>query len=142
MDAHGAYTEVLIRWMERIAAGRAPVVFGDGRETMDFVYVEDVARANLLAAVSDVGDETFNVGSGRETSLEELATRLLRTMGSDLPVEHAPPRVVNAVPRRLADVSRVRSGLGFEPAVGLDEGLRRLVSWWRGLQPAAEPVRA
>jgi UDP-glucose 4-epimerase len=141
MDAHGAYTEVLIRWMERIAAGRPPVIFGDGRGTMDFVYVGDVARANLLAAAADAEDDVFNVGSGRETSLAELAARLLQAMGSDLSVEHAPPRAVNAVSRRLAEVARARDRLGFPPEVGLDEGLRRLVAWWRSLR-AAEPARA
>ncbi|HEY7529259.1 MAG TPA: NAD-dependent epimerase/dehydratase family protein [Gemmatimonadota bacterium] len=141
MDAHGAYTEVLVRWMERIAAGLPPVVFGDGRETMDFVYVEDVARANLLAAAADAADDVFNVGSGDETSLAELAARLLRAMESDLPVEHAPRRTVNAVPRRLADVSGARERLGFTAEVGLDDGLGRLVGWWRSVR-RTQPARA
>ena len=69
MDVYGAYTEVLIRWMERIAAGQPPIIFGDGLQTMDFVHVHDIARANILAAKSDVTDEVFNVASGTETSL-------------------------------------------------------------------------
>ena len=73
MDIHGVYTEVLVRWMERIAAGKPPLIFGDGSQTMDFVYVEDIARANVLAADADVDDEVFNVASGVETSL--LGTR-------------------------------------------------------------------
>ena len=131
MDIHGAYTEVLIRWMERITAGRAPYIFGDGRQTMDFVHVEDIARANILAATSSVTDEVFNVASGRETSLNDLAESLLRIMDSPLAPEHGPERAVNAVPRRLADTSRIRDRLGFTPRVGLDEGLRRLVQWWQ-----------
>jgi UDP-glucose 4-epimerase len=131
MDVHGVYTEVLIRWMERIASGEPPRIFGDGRHTMDFVHVEDIARANVLAARADVTDEVFNVASGRETTLEELARLLLRTMDSPLAPEYGPERAVNAVPRRLADMTRARARLGFAPRIELEEGLRRLVEWWR-----------
>ena len=131
MDIYGLYTEVLIRWMERIEAGQPPLVLGDGAQTMDFVFTEDIARANLLAAAADVTDEVFNIGSGTETSLKELAYALLRAMGSDLPLEFGPPRGVNAVTRRLADVSRAAERLGWKAEVSLDEGLRRLVMWWR-----------
>jgi UDP-glucose 4-epimerase len=131
MDIHGLYTEVLIRWMERIEAGQAPLILGDGTQTMDFVFTEDIARANLLAASADVTDEVFNIGSGTETSLTELAQALLRAMGSDLPLEFGPPRGVNSVTRRLADVSQAAERLGWKSEVTLDEGLRRLVAWWR-----------
>jgi UDP-glucose 4-epimerase len=131
MDIHGVYTEVLVRWMERIAAGQPPLVLGDGRQTMDLVHVADVARANLLAARADVTNDVFNVGSGSETSLAELAHALLHAMGADLPVEHGPPRAVNGVVRRLADTSRAYERLGFRAEVGLDDGLRSLVEWWR-----------
>jgi UDP-glucose 4-epimerase len=73
MDVHGLYTEVLVRWMERIADGRPPLIFGDGRQTMDFVCVPDIARANVLAAASDVTEGVYNIASGTETSLLELA---------------------------------------------------------------------
>src|SRR5262245_5524659 len=105
MDVHGVYTEVLIRWMERIAAGQPPLIFGDGSQTMDFVYIEDIARANVLAAKSDASDEVFNVASGTETSLRELAERLMAAMGADLGIEHAEERKVNPVPRRLASTA-------------------------------------
>ena len=131
MDIHGLYTEVLIRWMERIEAGQPPLILGDGRQTMDFVFTEDIARANLLAATSDATDAVFNIGSGKETSLTELAQALLGAMGSDLALEYGPPRGVNAVTRRLADVSLAAERLGWWAEVGLDEGLKRLVSWWR-----------
>jgi UDP-glucose 4-epimerase len=139
MDVHGLYTEVLIRWMERIAAGRPPIIFGDGSETMDFVFVEDIARANLLAAASDATDEVFNVASGVETSLAELADGLLTVMESDLSVEFGPPRSVNKVSRRLADTSAAKERIGFEAQVGLIEGLTRLVEWWRGEIGATKP---
>ncbi|HEV3093148.1 MAG TPA: SDR family NAD(P)-dependent oxidoreductase [Solirubrobacteraceae bacterium] len=137
MDIHGVYTEVLVRWMERIAAGEAPLILGDGSQTMDFVYIEDVARSNLLAAEADVTDEVFNVASGTETSLLELAQLLIEVMGADVSVEHGPERAVNKVPRRLSDVRMARERLGFEAEVGLEEGLRRLVEWWRAQRASA-----
>jgi UDP-glucose 4-epimerase len=131
MDIHGKYTEVLIRWMERIASGQPPLILGDGKTTMDFVYIEDVARSNILALQSDLADDVFNVACGVETSLNELADALLRVMGSELEPEYGPERKVNPVSRRLADTTRARQLLGFEARVGLDEGLRRLVAWWQ-----------
>lgn len=131
MDIHGVYTEVLIRWMERIIAGQPPLIFGDGLQTMDFVYIEDIARANILAAKADVTDEVFNVASGVESSLNDLAHSLAKVMGSDLKPEYGAERKVNAVQRRLADIDKAKQLLGFEAEVSLEEGLRRLVSWWR-----------
>jgi UDP-glucose 4-epimerase len=137
MDIHGLYTEVLIRWMERIAEGQRPLILGDGAQTMDFVFTEDIARANLLAAASDVTDEVFNIGSGTETSLRKLAEMLLHVMGrADLDLEFGPPRGVNTVTRRLADVSAAAERLGWKAEVGLEEGLARLVSWWRAERAA------
>jgi UDP-glucose 4-epimerase len=143
MDVHGLYTEVLVRWMERIAAGEPPLILGDGLQTMDFVYMEDIARANMLAAQTDLTDVVFNVASGTETSLVDLAQMLLRVMDSDLPVQHGPARAVNGVTRRLADTSHSREQLGFEAEVDLEEGLTRLVDWWRGERAgaAAQPTR-
>jgi UDP-glucose 4-epimerase len=131
MDIYGAYTEVLIRWMDRILEGKPPLIFGDGRQTMDFVYVTDIARANMLAMNSSVTDRVFNVASGVETSLDELARALLGVMGSDLPLEYAPARKVNPVSRRLAEVENAHQSIGFKARVSLDDGLRELVAWWR-----------
>jgi UDP-glucose 4-epimerase len=139
MDIYGLYTEVLIRWMERIEAGQPPLILGDGQQTMDFVFTEDIARANLAAATSDVTDEIFNIGTGTETSLVELAQTLLAVMGSELALEYGPARGVNAVTRRLADVSRAEKRLGWRPEVGLEEGLKRLVSWWRAQRLSGIP---
>jgi UDP-glucose 4-epimerase len=132
MDIHGLYTEVLIRWMERIEAGQPPLILGSGSQTMDFVYTEDIARANLLAAASSATDEVFNIGTGVETSLIELAHALLRAMGAaDHNVEFGPERGVNAVTRRIADTSAAAAHIGWKAEVSLDEGLQRLVDWWR-----------
>jgi UDP-glucose 4-epimerase len=138
MDVHGAYTEVFIRWMERIAAGQAPLIFGDGSQTMDFVHVHDIARANILAAKANVSDEVFNVASGVEISLKEVAQQLLRVMGSPEQPEHAAERKVNPVPRRLADTRKAKTMLGFETQVGFEDGLRGLVEWWHGERVAAQ----
>src|SRR4051812_22725234 len=137
MDVHGLYTEVLVRWMERIDAGEPPLILGDGLQTMGFVYIGDVARSNVLAAQSDLTDAVFNVASGTETSLLELARMLLAVMESDLPVAHGPARAVNGVTRRLADTAAAREQFGFEAEVDLEEGLRRLVEWWRGERAGA-----
>ncbi|WP_019180081.1 NAD-dependent epimerase/dehydratase family protein [Microbacterium yannicii] len=142
MDVHGLYTEVLVRWMERIADGEPPLIFGDGRQSMDFICVPDIARANLLAARSDVVAGTYNIASGTETSLLQLAQALLRAMDSDLGVQHGPERAVNGVVRRLADTSAARRDLGFEATIGVEEGLRRLVDWWRPLRAEIAAGRA
>ena len=140
MDVFGAYTEVLIRWMERIEAGQPPLIFGDGSQTMDFVYVEDIARANILAAKSDVSDEVLNIASGMETSLNQLAVELAHVMSSDLTPEYGPERKVNAVSRRLASTTEARAKLGFETIVSLADGLRRLVAWWRSQRLAGKTL--
>ncbi|KOX32571.1 NAD-dependent epimerase [Saccharothrix sp. NRRL B-16348] len=131
MDAHGKYTEVLIRWMERIEAGEPPLVLGDGKATMDFVDVRDIARANILAAQADVTDTVYNIATSTETSLLELAEALQRVMGSTQPLEFGPARSVNSVTRRLADISAAERDLGWKPTISLDEGLADLVTWWR-----------
>ena len=139
MDIYGVYTEVLIRWMERIITGQPPLIFGDGLQTMDFVYIEDIARANILAAKANVTDDVFNVASGVETSLNELAYSLAKVMGSDLKPEYGPERKVNPVQRRLASTTKAKKLLGFEAEISLEEGLTRLVNWWHEQKLVKEP---
>ena len=137
MDAFGVYTEVMIRWLERLGRGEAPVIFGDGSQTMDFVYAGDVARAYLLAATSNCTDDVLNVGSGIETSLKELCRLLCEESGhSDLEPIYAEARKVNGVTRRRAATEHARETIGFEAQVGLREGLRELVGWYRSLAGA------
>jgi UDP-glucose 4-epimerase len=132
MDIHGRYTEVLIRWMERLEAGHAPIIFGDGQQTMDFVHVRDVARANISGAKSEITDEVFNIASGTETSLAHLAQLLTSIMARNgLTPEYAPERSVNPVPRRLASTAKAERLLDFQASIPLDQGLRELVDWWR-----------
>lgn len=129
MDIDGKYTEVLVRWLDRIEAGQAPVIFGDGSQTMDLVNIDDVTDANMLAMESDVTDEVFNVASGTETSLLGLLQTLLKVTESSLEPVFMPERTVNPVPRRLADTSKAANLLGFKAKVNVEDGLRRLIAW-------------
>lgn len=134
MDIYGKYTEVLVRWIERINAGYPPIIFGDGKQTIDFIYINDVARANIAAAKSDITDEVLNIASGTETSLLELANSLMKAMNVQLDIDFQPERKVNPVSRRLASVEKARNLIHFEAKVPLKEGLKRLVDWWLELQ--------
>jgi UDP-glucose 4-epimerase len=142
MDIDGPYTEVMVRWMERLAQGLPPLILGDGGQTMDFVYVSDIARANLIAARSDVTDQIFNVAGGTETSLNQLATMLATAMGLQLKPQYGVERAVNAVRRRLGDTRKAREMLGFNAEVPLKDGLEQLVSWWRRARPSSETKTA
>jgi UDP-glucose 4-epimerase len=130
MDLTGAYTEVFIRWLDCIERGVAPQIHGDGSTSMDLVYIEDIARANMLAMESDRVDDIYNVATGEETSLLQLWQAMQRVSGAyHLNPEFHPARKINPVPRRLADVQRAREEIGFEAEVTLDEGLPRLDAW-------------
>ncbi len=138
MDIHGRYTEVMVRWMERIEAGEPPLIFGDGLQTMDLIHVSDVARANILAATSPATDAVFNVGSGTETSLLDLAGTFAHAMGRPmLKPLHREARAINPVPRRLASVAAAMEQLGFKATVTPAQGIADLVAWWRGEKEAA-----
>jgi UDP-glucose 4-epimerase len=133
MDAYGKYTEVLIRWYRLIKEGKPPVIFGDGLQSMDFIYVQDIARANITALVSpNAVNDVFNIGEGVETTLKELCFVLLEVMGSPLkPIfaEISKDRQKVEVYRRLIDVSKAKRVLDFEVRVRLKEGLQKLVNW-------------
>lgn len=142
MDVYGRYTEVIIRWYHLIKEGKPPVIFGDGKQTMDFVYVEDAAMANLLALKSDATNEhlnalqepprVFNIASGVETSLEELCFTVLEVMGSPLKPQYIPlpdERKRVEVMRRLASISLAEQILGFKSQTTLKDGLHKLIEW-------------
>ena len=132
MDVEGKYTEVLVRWVQRISQGIPPLVLGDGKTSMDFIYIEDLARANVLGLKSDATDEVFHIASGVETSLNELAYTTMKVMGApaDMVPEYGPERKVNAVSRRLSSTEKAERLLGFKAQVDLEEGVRRFVTWW------------
>jgi len=127
-DARGAYTSVIMRVLEAIDSGVAPVIHGDGAQSYDFVYVEDVARANVLALGATVTDEAFNVGTGVPTTIKELVHELIALTGSALtPVHQAQSRTF--VTQRLGSTKKAERLLGFHAAVPLHEGLERLIAW-------------
>ena len=130
MDMTGVYTEVMVRWMDRIAAGDPPLIFGDGGQSMDFIYISDCVEANLLALKSPVSDEVFNVATGTETSLKELCYLMLKQMGrTDLEPEYREERKVNPVRRRRGATEKAMELLGFESKVDLAQGLDQLIAW-------------
>ncbi len=129
MDLDGVYTEVLIRWLDAIESGQSPKIFGDGSQSMDFVYVDDVAKANVAGLISEVTDEVFNVGTGVQTNLNELCLLLLKVIGSPLKPEHHEARKVNNVQARRAAIAKAEKMLGFKAGVDLETGLRLLIQW-------------
>ena len=131
MDMTGVYTEVMIRWLDAIESNRPPLIFGDGQQSMDFVYVRDIAHANLLALQGDVADEVFNVGTGVQTTLNELCELLLEVMGSSVRPEYREARKVNNVRSRRSSIEKAEKLLGFQAKVSLEEGLLKLVEWRR-----------
>jgi UDP-glucose 4-epimerase len=132
MDTEGKYTEVLIRWYYLIKEGKSPVIFGEGDQTMDFVFVEDVARANVLAMQSPTHGEVFNVASGVETSLKELCYALIEVMEIKVEPTFVPlpdERKAVEVRRRLASTKKAKKLLNFQAQHSLRQGLKKLVQW-------------
>ena len=130
MDDRGTYVSVIVKVLDRIASGERPVIFGDGSQAYDFVYVEDVARANVLSLTSDATDECINVGIGVRTSIRELVDSPLRITGSSLEPEYRPQEQM-FVTHRVGSTDKAERLLGFRAVVPLDEGLERVVAWHR-----------
>lgn len=130
MDTDGKYTEVMIKWLDCIRDNRQPAIFGDGSDSMDFVHVKDIAHTNVLALLSDVTDESFNVGDQIETSLSELLTALLKVNNSNLQPVYKEANAINPVSRRLADISKAEKLLGYKPSISLKQGLKELTDWY------------
>ena len=130
-DPASPYSGVISIFAERMLAGRAPTIFGDGKQTRDFVYVQDVAAANMLACrVTSAQGQIYNIGSGRSVDIRELIEALNGALETQLEPEFAEARSGD-VRASLADISRARTELGYEPSTDLYEGLRRVVAWMR-----------
>jgi len=130
MDYHGTYVSVIMKVLDRIFAGEPPVIFGDGTQVYDFVYVEDVAQANVLGMKADCTDEFFNIGMGVATSINELVASLIAITGSSLEPEYR-PQAQSFVTHRLGSVDKAQRLLAFRASTPLLEGLRRVVAWRR-----------
>ena len=132
MDAHDPYTEDMIRWIERIEAATPPIIYGDGLQTMDLIHVDDIARANILAATMDVSGIALDIGSGTGTSHLDLARMLAGVMGRNwLTPVHVMARGGRLPHRPPADPRPAEQWLGFRAEMPLEAGLRDLVAWWR-----------
>jgi len=130
MDTDGKYTEVMIKWLDCIKENKNPLIYGDGSTTMDFVYVKDIAKANVAALLADTTDEAFNIGNQVETSLKELLQIMLKVNKSNLQPSHMPENTVNPVSKRIADISKAKQLLGFSPQYNLEQGLKELSDWY------------
>jgi UDP-glucose 4-epimerase len=126
-DPKSAYSGVISVFADRAKRGEPLTIFGDGLAHRDFVYVEDVVQANLLAAEKPgISGAAFNVARGEKTTLNELASTVGRIVGKDLLIRHDPPRAGD-ITESVADISRAKALLGYEPKVAVEEGLRRLL---------------
>ena len=128
-DYHGAYIAVIMKMLDAIDRGQSPTIMGEGTEAFDFVAVEDCALANVCAMKADVVDEFFNVGTGKRTSLKELAEMLIQLTGSNQPIQYAPRSQATLVRNRIGCPKKATEQMGFTAEVDLEEGLRRLIEW-------------
>lgn len=132
-DPASEYSAVIPIFVTKMLRGERPTVYGDGLQSRDFVYVEDVVRANLLAAdAPQASGRVINVGSGRRLTLLDLIGALNRALGTQIAPLFAPPRAGD-VRESLADITAARAVLGYEPSIDFDEGLRRSIDYYRGL---------
>jgi UDP-glucose 4-epimerase len=127
MDDKGAYVSVIVKVLERIARGEPPLIFGDGYQSYDFVHVEDVACANVLAMRSEATDVFLNIGTGVPTTIAELVDRLLELTGSDLQPEYVPEQEM-FVRTRVGSTEAAEQAIGFRARIGLEEGLASLLA--------------
>lgn len=128
-DYHGAYIAVIMKMLDAIDRGQGPTILGDGSEAFDFVAVEDCATANICAVKASTSDRYYNVGTGKRTSLKELAEMLLQITGSNQPIKYAPRDQATLVRNRIGSPALARREIGFDAKIGLKEGLQRLVAW-------------
>ena len=130
MDYRGTYVSVIMKVLDKISAGEAPVIFGDGSQVYDFVYIDDVAEANILGMKAACADENFNIGMGVGTSINELVNVLLELTGSPLKPSYR-PEAQSFVTHRIGSIDKAKTLLGFTAKTPLRDGLQRVVAWHR-----------
>jgi UDP-glucose 4-epimerase len=128
-DYHGAYIAVIMKMLDAIDRGQSPTIMGDGSEAFDFVAVEDCGLANVCAMKADTTDQFYNVGTGKRTSLKQLAEMLLELTGCDKSITYAPRSQATLVRNRIGSPKKAREEIGFTAAIDLREGLKRLIEW-------------
>jgi UDP-glucose 4-epimerase len=128
MDYEGTYVSVIMKALDRIFTGQPPIIYGDGSQLYDFIYVEDVAEANILGMKADCADEFFNIGKGVGTTINELVDMLLELTGSNLKPEYR-SQEQSFVTQRIGTTEKAEQLLGFKAKTPLLDGLRRVVEW-------------
>jgi nucleoside-diphosphate-sugar epimerase len=141
-DYRGAYIAVIMKMLDAIDRGDGPTILGDGTEAFDFVAVEDCGRANLCAMRADTVDRFYNVGTGKRTSLKELAEMLLRLTGSNQAINYASRSQATLVRNRIGSPKRAHDEIGFTAEISLEEGLRDLIAWRSAHQAEVASRRA
>lgn len=130
-DYHGAYIAVIMKMLDAIDNGQSPTILGDGSEAFDFVAVEDCAAANVCAMKALTQDEFYNVGTGKRTSLKELAEQLIQLTGCNQPINYAPRSQATLVRNRIGDTKKAMRDIDFTATIELRDGLKRLIEWRR-----------
>jgi UDP-glucose 4-epimerase len=128
-DYHGAYIAVIMKMLDAIDRGESPTILGDGSEAFDFVAVEDCAKANICAMKSDVTDSFYNVGTGKRTSLKELAEMLIQLTNCSKPIQYAPRSQATLVRNRIGSPVKAEKEIGFKADIDLMEGLKKIIDW-------------
>jgi UDP-glucose 4-epimerase len=128
-DYHGAYIAVIMKMLDAIDRGESPTIMGDGSEAFDFVAVEDCGLANVRAMQAEATDSFYNVGTGKRTSLKELAEMLIQITGCDKPIQYAPRSQATLVRNRIGSPKKASAEIGFTSTLDLQEGLKRLIEW-------------
>jgi len=128
-DYHGAYIAVIMKMLDAIDKGQSPTIMGDGSEAFDFVAVEDCGLANVCAMKADTTDQNYNVGTGKRTSLKELAELLIEITGCEQPIQYAPRSQATLVKNRIGDPKRASEEINFTAQIDLRDGLERLIDW-------------
>lgn len=128
-DYHGAYIAVIMKMLDAIDRGDGPTIMGDGSEAFDFVAVEDCGMANVCAMKADTNDRFYNVGTGKRTSLKELAELILEITGCGLPINFAPRSQATLVRNRVGSPKRASAEIGFTAGLDLRDGLKQLIEW-------------
>ncbi len=128
-DYQGAYIAVIMKMLDAIDNGMGPTIMGDGSEAFDFVYVGDCGRANICSMKADTVDRYYNVGTGKRTSLKELAEKLVNITGCNEPIQYKERSQATLVRNRIGCPKRATEEIGFIAEKDLDEGLRLLIDW-------------
>ena len=128
-DYHGAYIAVIMKMLDAIDRGDSPTILGDGSEAFDFVAVEDCGLANVCAMKASTTDTNYNVGTGKRTSLKELAEMLLDLTGCAKPISYAPRSQATLVRNRIGCPKKASAEIGFTATIDLRQGLQKLIDW-------------